>query len=388
MIEIKNSSSHEKVILAGLLVAGQDAALFEEDMQEMRKLLRTAGATVEESVVQRREGPEASTFLGRGKVMEIKEAMIAKDCHTLVIDAELSPGQVRTIESMIDGKVIDRGQLILDIFAAHARTNEARIQVELAQMRMLYPRLTHAWTHFSQQVGGIGTRGPGEKQLEVDRRTVQKKITDLRGRLKKIEKSRTTQRRSRRDTFNIALVGYTNVGKSSILNALCGSGVRVEDKLFATLDTATRRSYIPGAGTVMISDTVGFIRKLPLDLVASFRSTLEVVTEANLLIVVMDASSRWCEQELATVEKVITDLGAADIGRVMLFNKCDLVTDPFEHKRLALSYPQALFVSAFNRDDIRRVKECLAACVVEYRREKAVDEMVQRESKSLVPPAP
>jgi GTP-binding protein HflX len=310
--------------------------------------------------------------------------MQVRGCRTLVIDAELSPSQVRTIEEVIDGKVIDRSQLILDIFAKHARTNEARIQVELAQLRTLYPRLTHAWTHFSQQVGGIGTRGPGEKQLEVDRRLVQRKISDLRDKLKKVEKSRATQRKSRRDAFNIALVGYTNVGKSSILNGLSGAAVLVENKLFATLDTATRRTYIPDAGSVIISDTVGFIRKLPHHLVASFRSTLEVVSDADLLLIVMDASSRWSERELATVKNVLAELDAAQTPHLMVFNKCDLLTDPFSLKRLSLAYPDAVFVSALNPEDMARLKQRIAEHVLEDRRARAMADIVKQQSKALV----
>jgi GTP-binding protein HflX len=381
MIDIPHPSRHEKVILAGLLTANQDEALFEEDMHEMRLLCRTAGAIVVETLVQRRPSPEASTFLGRGKLREIGELMQNTGATTLVIDAELAPGQVRTIEEVINGKVIDRSQLILDIFAKHARTSEARIQVELAQLRTLYPRLTHAWTHFSQQVGGIGTRGPGEKQLEVDRRLVQRKITDLGNRLEKIEKSRQTQSKSRQAAFNIALVGYTNVGKSSLLNALVKGAAHVEDKLFATLDTASRQAYIPGAGTVVISDTVGFIRKLPHHLVASFRSTLEVVANANLIVVVLDASSRWCEQEFETVNAVLAGIDSATAPRLQLLNKSDLCTDVFERKRLALLWPDALFTSALKRDDMPALRDRIAASVLKYRRETAVNDMIAQQSK-------
>lgn len=281
----------ERVILAGLFTGGTDPELFEIDMKEMKMLCATAGATIAETVVQRRDAPVSSTYIGTGKLVEICALMKKHRCKTVIIDAQLSPGQVRNIEKIVEGKVIDRAQLILDIFAKHARTNEARIQVELAQMKTLYPRLTHAWTHFSQQVGGIGTKGPGEKQLEVDRRLIQKKISDLNGKLKVIEKSRATQRKSRAGEFKVTLVGYTNVGKSCLLNALSGADVLVQNRLFATLDTATRRTFIQGIGEIVISDTVGFLRKLPLHLVASFKGTLEVVSQADLLLIVMDAAS-------------------------------------------------------------------------------------------------
>ncbi|MFW5774865.1 MAG: GTPase HflX [Chitinivibrionales bacterium] len=382
MIEIAFPPPNERVVLAGLMTSGQNPRLFDEDMQEMHMLCRTAGADVVETVIQKRDKPTASTYLGSGKIKEIRSIMKEHKSTTLVIDAELSPGQIRTIEKLIGGKVIDRSQLILDIFAQHARTTEARIQVELAQLRTLYPRLTHAWTHFSEQFGGIGTRGPGEKQLEVDRRLIQKKISDLNQKLKKIEQNRHTQRKSRQNVFKVALVGYTNVGKSSLLNALCGSSALVENKLFATLDTTTRRTYLKGMGDVIISDTVGFIRKLPHHLVASFKSTLEVVREADLLMLVMDASSEWSAQQLATVKEVLDDLDAHDVARLVVFNKMDLVDDPFIRKQLTLAFPDALFVSAFNDEDIAMLKSQMGDHIREYRREEAKSEIIYQESRT------
>ena len=382
MTEIKEKT--EKVVLAGLLTFNEDPMLFEEDMHEMQMLCETAGAEVIASITQKRDRPLASTFLGFGKIQEIRNVMRAGDANTLIVDAQLSPGQVRNIEKVIQGKVIDRSQLILDIFASHARTSESRIQVELAQMRTLYPRLTHAWTHFSQQVGGIGTRGPGEKQLEIDRRLVQNKISDLKDKLKKIEKSRIVQSKGRGDVFRVTLVGYTNVGKSSLLNAMCGSEVLVENKLFATLDTATRRAYIPGAGSIVISDTVGFLRKLPHQLVASFKSTLSVVSEAQLLLLVMDASSEWTKQQLKTVQGVLSELNAGDIPLLIVFNKIDLVKDPFIRKRLTLAYPEAVFVSAFNKKDIAILKEQIAQAVVNFEKEKQIAKIIKQRTKSLV----
>jgi GTP-binding protein HflX len=320
--------------------------------------------------------------MGIGKIEEIKVLMKNAGAKTLIIDAQLAPGQVRNIEKIIDAKVIDRGQLILDIFAAHARTNEARVQVELAQMKMLYPRLTHAWSHFSQQVGGIGTRGPGEKQLEVDRRLVKDKISDLNERLEKIEKDRDVQRRNRGKTFQVAIVGYTNVGKSSMLNSLCGSDVLVENKLFATLDTSTRKVFIPGSGEVVISDTVGFLRKLPHHLVASFKSTLSIIKEAQLLIVVLDASSHWVDQQLKTVQEVLKELGADTLPQVKVFNKIDLVEDPFIKKQLSNEYPDALFVSTFNKEDMNALKTLIGKEVIHFEKEKKVAEIIYQKSKS------
>jgi GTP-binding protein HflX len=382
MIETRGQS--EKVVLAGLLTSDVDPELFEEDIQEMQMLCTTAGATVIGTMIQKRDRPATSTYIGRGKLEEIKAMMEEGGSSTLIIDAQLSPGQIRNIENVVGGKVIDRGQLILDIFAKHAKTNEARIQVELAQMRSLYPRLTHAWTHFSQQVGGIGTKGPGEKQLEIDRRLVQKKISDLKSKLEKVEQDRVTQRGGRSDVFRAVLLGYTNVGKSSLLNSLCGSQVHVENKLFATLDTATRRAYIPGAGTIVISDTVGFLRNLPHHLVASFRSTLSVVAEAQLLVLVMDASSRWVDQQLKTVDSVLKDLKADTIPRLLVFNKIDLVEDPFLKKKLSIAYPEGIFVSAFSKEDISTLKVKISAAVVDYEKEKRMAEIIQQKSKKRV----
>lgn len=382
---IKNNviDKTEKVIIAGLLTSDINPELFEEDMQEMQLLCSTAGAEVVSMVNQKRERPVASTYLGTGKLEEIGRTMKTASANTLVIDAQLSPGQIRNIEKLVQGKVIDRGQLILDIFAKHARTNEARLQVELAQMRLLYPRLTHAWTHFSQQVGGIGTKGPGEKQLEVDRRLVKKKISELTEKLKKIEQNRIIQGKSRSQAFKVSLVGYTNVGKSSILNALCGSEVLVEDKLFATLDTSSRKAFIPGVGNIVISDTVGFLRKLPHQLIASFRSTLSVVSESDLLILVMDASSEWIDQQLQTVHSVLNELNADKIPSVLVFNKIDLVEDPFLRKRLSLAYPQAIFISAFNKNDISALKECIANEIKSFEKEKQMSQIIDKKTKDL-----
>lgn len=381
MFDILYPPPAERVVISALLTPSQDKDLFEEDIQEMVMLCRTAGADVVDTVVQRMHGPHAASYLGKGKLASLGRVMREKNAKTLVVDAELSPGQVRTIESLVDGKVIDRSQLILDIFAQHARTNEARVQVELAQLRTLYPRLTHAWSHFSKQVGGIGTRGPGEKQLEVDRRLVQRKIADLKIKLKKVERSRRTQRRSRAGEIRLALVGYTNVGKSSLLNALSGSELLVENKLFATLDTATRRIYISGIGEVLVSDTVGFLRKLPHHLVASFKSTLEVVSEADLLLIVLDASSMWNAHQLATVDEVLRELGAADIARILVHNKSDLVTDPFEAKQIGIDFPDAMLVSAFNSDDMRVLKTRIADALRGLASDRAMSEIILRHTK-------
>jgi GTP-binding protein HflX len=381
MIEIQRPNSAERIVLVGLLTSAMDKNLFEEDMQEMVMLCKTAGVVIVNTFIQKMPRPRASTFIGDGKLLEIHAYMSENRCTAMIIDAELSPGQVRTIEKIIQGKVIDRSQLILDIFAKRARTNEARIQVELAQLRTLYPRLTHAWSHFSQQTGGIGTVGPGEKQLEVDKRLVQKKILDLGKRLEKIESSRQTQRKRRMDSINLALVGYTNVGKSSILNVLCGSKVLVENKLFATLDTATRKAYIPEVGEVVVSDTVGFLRKLPHHLVASFKSTLEVVRTADILCIVMDASSDWTKQQYATVNEVLESLGVDNNYRFIIFNKIDLVDNPFTKKSIELAYPDSVQVCALNPEDGVVLKTKIAQMVLELKRDWAKIDLERQKAK-------
>jgi len=379
MIERHIPPPNERVVLLGLQTSDVTPALFEQDMEEMAQLCRTAGAEIVETIVQKRPRPEASTFIGRGKLEEAGSIMKRENSRTLIIDAQLSPGQVRNIEKIVEAKVVDRSQLILDIFAQHARTNEAKIQVELAQLNALYPRLTRAWTHFSQQVGGIGTRrGPGEKQLEVDRRLIQNKIHELRQRLKRIERARATQRKARRSIFSIALVGYTNVGKSSLLNALCHADARVENKLFATLDTTSRRTFIDGAGEIIISDTVGFIRKLPTQLVASFRSTLEVAAEADLLLVTLDASSPWIDRHLETSYEVLQSVGAGNVPRLVVLNKADLLPDPFARKRLEIAYG-GLLVSSFNAADMRRLKMRIGEVIRNFRRSAAVDGVIGRD---------
>lgn len=375
----------EKVVLAGLLAGNMDPVLFAEDMSEMWQLCETAGAEVVAEVVQRRGRAVPGTFLGKGKLEAIRAVMEEHGAQTLIIDAQLSPGQIKSIESAVEGKVVDRGQLILDIFALHARTAEARIQVELAQMKMFYSRLAQASTHYSQQGGGIGTRGPGEKQLEVDRRLIQKKITELRKKLEKIERDRTTQRGKRESIFKAAVVGYTNVGKSTLLNTLSGSKVLTEDRLFATLDTAMRRVFIPGAGTIVVSDTVGLLRKLPHDLVASFRSTLREVREATLLLLVLDASSSWIDQQIETVNTVLADLAAESIPRIVILNKIDLVADPFTHKRLLNSYPDAVQVTARNKESLVELKERIAHAMAAFEQQKRKDREIA-EASALTSP--
>ncbi|MCL1945719.1 MAG: GTPase HflX [Chitinivibrionia bacterium] len=374
----------EKVLLAGLHIAKTPKDIFDEDLAEMEMLCVTAGTQVVKTVVQKTQKPVASTYFGNGKLREIKEFMEDNFCDTLVIDAELRPSQIQNIEEIVGKKIIDRSQLILDIFSLHAKTAEAKIQVELAQLETLYPRLTNMWAHLSRMHAGVGTRGPGETQLETDRRIVQKKISQLKERLKKIEKVRETQSKSRRDTFLCSLVGYTNVGKSTLLNAICGSDVLVENKLFATLDTSTRKTRIAGAGDIVMSDTVGFLRKLPHHLVASFRSTLETLMEADLLLVVMDASTKWYRQQMNVVREVIADLGAQDKPVMIIFNKDDLLENPLDRIEIKNEYPNAAFVSAFSKKSVDDLKIEIGEAIELVKRAVLSEKAIEKAQKPKI----
>lgn len=295
--------------------------------EEMDALVQSAGGAVIARLFQHRHAPDPSSFVGSGKVVEIKAAAEANGITTIVFDSDLGPGQASRLEEATGCKVIDRTELILTIFALHARTAEALLQIELAQLRYALPRLTGMWHHLSRLGGGIGTRGPGETQLEVDRRKARQRIKLLETRIDEVEERRVLRSSARRGAFQVALTGYTNTGKSSLLNALCGSGVHAEDKLFATLDAVTRRLHSDGAGQIVLSDTVGFIDRLPEELIASFRSTLGVVRDADLLILVGDLSNPWRERQMQLVRSTLDDIGAGSIPRILVWNKSDLA-DP------------------------------------------------------------
>jgi GTP-binding protein HflX len=301
----------------------------EESLDELTRLSETAGLEVAGRVVQTlRAGIHPATFIGTGKVVEVKDLAVATSANAVIFDDDLSPAQQRNLEKVLGLKVLDRSQLILDIFAQHARSLAGKLQVELAQLEYLRPRLTRQWTHLSRLGGGVGTRGPGETQLEVDRRRIRERIATLRRRLQDVERTRSLQRHERaRVPFPcVALVGYTNAGKSTLLNTLTHAGVLVEDKLFATLDPTSRRLDLPGGQPVMLIDTVGFINKLPHQLVDAFKSTLEEVRTADLLLHVVDATHpRWAEQQ-AVVERVLEQIGAGGKPVFTVFNKLDRFT--------------------------------------------------------------
>ncbi|MCY3960679.1 MAG: GTPase HflX [bacterium] len=316
----------EKIVLVGVTLAGGDPAGTDADLDELAQLIDTAGADEVGRLVQRRSAPDPSTYIGRGKVDEILAVCEQADADTVVFDDELSPAQQFNLEKILGRTAIDRTAVILDIFAQNASSQEGQAQVELAQLRYRLPRLRRG-RGFSQQAGGIGTRGPGETQLEVDRRRIQRRIHKLEAQLRDIAKNRTVQSRSRRRSAQsaVAIVGYTNAGKSRLLNLLTDSGVLVQNRLFATLDAATRRLELPGGERVLLTDTVGFIQKLPHQLVEAFRSTLDVVAEADLLLHVVDAAGPNPDAHIAAVRQVLKEIGAGAVPELLVYNKCDLL---------------------------------------------------------------
>ena len=316
----------ERAVLTGVHGSGgRGAEVRDPEMEELRRLAESAGAEVVATLVQHRERPTPATFLGKGKIEELRTLCAEVSADLAIADHELTPVQQRNLERSLDLKVIDRTALVLDIFARRARTREGRLQVELAQMTYLLPRLAGRGTALSRLGGGIGTRGPGETKLEVDRRRIRERITALRGEIGEIRQHRALQRKARREAQfpTAALVGYTNAGKSTLLNALTDAGVFVEDKLFATLDPTVRKVELPNGRPVLLIDTVGFITRLPTQLVAAFRGTLEEVTEADLLVHVVDASHPDWRAQMRSVERVLRDLNAADKPMVIALNKAD-----------------------------------------------------------------
>lgn len=349
------SVAQERSVLARVIGPGD--SFTEEPLDELTGLAQTAGTEVCAGVVQRRESPDPKTYLGKGKVAELKNLAEAHDADLVVFDNDLSPSQTRNLEKALGRKVIDRTELILDIFASNARTHEARLAVELAQLEYSLPRLKRLWTHLSRQTMGVGMRGPGEKQLEVDRRLVERRIHELKQELSKVERRKEREVAGRRDYLTVSLVGYTNAGKSTLMNALTEADVEAVDKLFATLDTRTRRWNLPSWGPVLLSDTVGFIRDLPHNLVASFRATLEEARQADLLLHVADASNPAVLDQISAVYRVLHELGIDEKQTLLVINKIDM---PGAGERMAVvqnRYPRSVAISAVTRfgfDDLAR----------------------------------
>ncbi|MBV8691348.1 MAG: GTPase HflX [Actinobacteria bacterium] len=348
----------ERIVLVGVAIPPVSLDETEEHLDELSRLIDTAGADEAARVVQRREAPDPATYIGRGKAEELHQLSLAVDADTVVFDDDLTPAQQRNLEKILGRTAIDRTDVILDIFAQNARTQEGKAQVELALLRHRLPRLRGRGTAFSQQAGGIGTRGPGETQLEVDRRRLLRRITKLEADLKQLTKTRRTQRRSRSRSrlSTVSIVGYTNAGKSTLLNKLTEAGVLVEDRLFATLDPRTRRLALPGGESVLLSDTVGFVRKLPHSLVEAFRSTLEVVEESDLLIHVVDATAADPEGQIDAVRSVLGEIGAGDVPEVLAFNKADMTP---EAMRLADKHEGSVVISAASGEGIERLLQTI-----------------------------
>lgn len=348
LVDIINRET-ERVFIVGVQLKGQDAWCIDESLDELEELVGTAGGKVAGRGMQRLDRVNAATFIGPGKARGFADECKEAEVDTVVFDEELSPAQGRNLEKIFECKILDRTALILDIFSQRARTREGKLQVELAQLNHLLPRLTRFWTHLSRQKGGIGMRGgEGESQLEVDRRKVRERIDKIQRDLELVMRHRSVQRTGRkRNQWPLgSLVGYTNAGKSTLFNAITGASALAEDKLFATLDPTTRRLCLPTNQNVLLSDTVGFIRKLPHDLVVAFKATLEEVIEADLLLHVVDISSPQVEEQIEAVNVVLDDLGVADKPTLMVFNKIDRVTTPDLAKRFTEQYPNSIAVSA------------------------------------------
>jgi GTP-binding protein HflX len=350
------------------LAVGRGAGDAEESLQELVRLTGTAGAEVVETLMQRRDKPDPATFLGKGKAEEVRSVVRATGADTVIVDEELSPGQLRNLEELCGCKVIDRTALIIDIFAQHAHSSEGKLQVELAQLNYLLPRLRGWGESMSRMgksgIGGLGTRGPGETKLESDRRRIGVRLAKLRKELKDVARVRTVKRaeRTRARTPAVALVGYTNAGKSTLLNALTRAGVLVEDQLFSTLDPTTRRLELPDGRTVTLTDTVGFVRKLPHTLVEAFKSTLEEAVDADLLLHIVDGTAEDPDLQYASVRDVLGEIGAAVVSELVVINKADGL-DEVARARLRRRFPDAVMISALTGEDLPALIDAITASV-------------------------
>ena len=347
----------EQVLLVGVVTPFQPKFEVDEHLQEMKQLLNTLEYEIAETFIVNLKRIKPSTLIGKGKIREIKNLLSLFDIQEVVFDDDLSPTQVRNLRKMLGVEICDRSGIILEIFANHAKTREAKTQVELATLQYLLPRLTGRWTHLERQIGGISVRGgAGETQIEIDRRLTRTRISKLKKDLMKIDKERTVQQKGRDTFFKAALVGYTNAGKSTLMNVFTGSSVPVEDKLFATLDTTVRIYRLDKYHDLLLSDTIGFIRKLPHHLIASFRSTLREVKDADLIIKVADINSSQCLNQLKAVDEVLVQLEAYNKPSIIVFNKIDIMENRIL-KQVKRDYPDAVFISALNKlriDELRR----------------------------------
>jgi len=366
----------ERAILVGVLLPDSDYNP-DDPLEEIRGLARTAGIVVVGSLLQKRPKIDVTTYIGSGKVDELKAMVQARESDLVIFDNDLGPAQTRNLERLLDVKVIDRTEVILDIFATRARTHEAHLQVELAQLEYAMPRLKRMWTHLSRYKAGIGVRGPGEKQLEEDRRLVVHRIQELKLKLGKVQARKEREVAGRSDVSTVSLVGYTNAGKSTLMNALTGAGVLVEDKLFATLDTRTRRWQFHGGGHVLLSDTVGFIRHLPPMLVASFKATLEEACQADLLLHVVDASSHEAESQISAVNEVLSDLGLADHPTILVLNKVDRVPDRSYLDVLKAHHDDAVAISAARGEGLDRLAQAVRESIYDHALDAEVETAIK-----------
>jgi len=357
----KNNDKREKAFLVGVILKGSSRVQIEEQLEELKFLADTAGADIIGKFTQNRSRPDPATFIGKGKAETIINQASELDCNLIIFNDDISPTQIKNLQKIAGEttKVIDRTGLILDIFTKHAKTKEAKTQVQLAQLEYFLPRLTRIWTHLERQMGGIGTRaGAGETQIEIDRRLIRNQIAKLKRELTAIEKQRKVQNKRRVNAFRIALVGYTNAGKSTLMNALTDADVLVQDQLFATLDTTTRKLENIEVGIpVLLSDTVGFIRNLPHNLIASFRSTLGEIRDVDLLLKVFDASSDNIHEHIDTVEEVLKEMDMPNKTNIIVLNKIDAITDPQQLSGLKTRFKEASFISSLKNIGLKELSD-------------------------------
>lgn len=347
----------EKVLIIGLAKRNNAKKTKIDELNELESLAKTAGAITIEKIIQIKETPDTATYIGKGKANYLKDI----DVDILLFNESLSPAQISNLEQITEKKVLDRQDIILDIFAQHARTKSAKIEVELAQLNFRLSRLSGHGIEFSRLGGGIGTRGPGEKKLEIDRRKIRKRISHLNKELKKVEETRKVQKKNREETFTVALLGYTNAGKTTLLNAFTNSNAAVEDKLFVTLDPLTRVAITSNGNKFLLIDTVGFIRGIPTELISSFKSTLEVAKDSSLRIILVDISSEKMEEELDETRKIMDLLEINNSDNILVFNKTDQIVDKTLLNYMEKKYPKAVFISAKNKKGLEPLKDKIDA---------------------------